>query len=65
MLLAFGIIMTIIGGSFLTATIYNLSLIPKRGLEIPDHKTTIIRLMVGWFLVTVAGMYLIGLSILS
>ena len=65
MLIIVGIIITIIGGSFLIATIRNLSLIPKRRLDIPDHKTTVIQLVIIWTFVTVSGLYLIGYQIIN
>ena len=65
MLIIVDIIIALIGGVFLIATIYNLSLIPKKGLEIPEHKTTIIQLMIGWAFVTASGIYLIIISLFN
>lgn len=60
-----GIIFTILGGTLLTCNIYNLSQYPDNGSEVRGHKTTIIKAMIAWFLVTASGMYIIGYQIFN
>lgn len=65
MILILGIIFLILGGTFLSCTIYNLSQYPEYGSEVRGHKTTIIKAMIAWFLVTASGMYIIGYQIFN
>ncbi len=60
-----GLLLTIIGGAFLSNTVYNLSQIPEMGLEFDNQRTMLIKLTIVWFIVTASGIYIIGYQLID